>query len=227
MRFIYPTVITAVFILASSCDNTINRHIISSGRIDYKITYLNNDLDNRTLELLPRRMKLLFNEKQALNNIEGFLGFYKLSAITNFHTRKCSTLLKVFEKQYLFKGKREEQMCCFDTMEDMKITETGETKTIAGFNCKKAIVHLPSSDVTFEIYYTDEIRLKHPNATNPYKNIRGVLMEFELNLLYLRMRFVAENFHAMKLEDLQNEISDDSRQVSRDQMTQILNKLME
>jgi len=214
-------------LLSSSCDNADSRHKIHSGRIDYKISYLNQDLNHKTLELLPRQMKLLFNDKQAMNNIEGFLGFYRLSTITDFNTRKCSTVLKVFEKQYLVKGKREEQMCCFDTMDDMKITETNETKQIAGFTCKKAMVYLPSTQTEFEIYYTDEINLKHPNATNPYRKVKGVLMEFELNLLYLRMRFVAENFHEMEPENLNNEFSEYSRQVSRDQMTQILNKLME
>jgi GLPGLI family protein len=227
MRHPHITVIIVVFLLASSCNYTDNRHKITSGRIDYKITYLNDDLDNKTMELLPKRLKLIFNEKQADNNIEGFLGFYKLNAITDFHTRKCSTILKVFDKQYLFKGRRDEQMCCFDTMEDMEISETNETKNIAGFNCKKSIIHLPSTDETFVIYYTDEIYLKHPNSTNPYKKVKGVLMEFELNLLYLKMRFVAEKYHAMSKEDQQNKLPENMKVVSRDQMTQILNKLME
>lgn len=227
MKFFCVILFFTLFLLTSSCEITDSRQKIHSGRIDYKITYLNQDLDHKAQDLLPRHMKLLFNEKQAMNDIEGFLGFYKLSAITDFTTRKCSTVLKVFEKQYLFKGKREEQMCCFDTMDDMKITETDETKQIAGFTCKKAIVYIPSTHTEFVIYYTDEIKLKHPNATNPYWKVKGVLMEFELNLLYLRMRFVAENFHEMEPENMSNEFAEFSRQVSRDQMTQILNKLME
>ena len=227
MRNLLVTPIIALFILTASCNNTDFRHRITSGRIDYKITYLNDDLDNKTMELLPKRLKLIFNEKQANNNIEGFLGFYKLNALTDFHSRKCSTILKVFDKHYIFKGRRDEQMCCFDTMDDMEITETNETKNIAGFNCKKSIVHLPSTDETFVIYYTDEIYLRHPNSTNPYKNIKGVLMEFELNLLYLKMRFVAEKYRALNEDDQQNNLPENMKVISRDQMTQILNKLME
>ena len=119
-------------------------------------------------------MKLIFNENEAINNIEGFLGFYKLDAITNFHTRKCSTMLKIFDKNYLFKGKRDEMMCCFDSMDEMVITETEETKNIAGFNCHKAKYTCHRIRTTFDIYYTGEIDLKHPNATNPYRKIDGV-----------------------------------------------------
>ena len=112
-------------------------------------------------------------------------------------------------------------------MEDMEIEETQETKQIAGFNCKKSIVHLPATGESFAIYYTDEIDLRHPNSTNPYRKVRGVLMEFELNLLYLKMRFSAEKYHALDKEYPGSKIPDNVKMVSRDQMTQILNKLME
>lgn len=216
-----------LFILITSCQKTKRKGGITSGRIDYQITYLNDDLDKKTRNILPSQMKLLFDEKQASNNIEGFMGMYKLNAFTNFHTRKCSTVLKVLDKHYLFKGSRDEQMCCFDMMEDMKIRKTDETKIIAGFLCKKAIISLPSSRETFDIYYTEEITLKNPNSTNPYKEIKGVLMEFELKLLYLKMRFVANRYQKIENDNFNARLNENSRQVTRWQMTQILKKLME
>jgi hypothetical protein len=210
-----------------SCLHDSDHTGISSGRIDYKISYLNDNIDKKTLDILPRRMKLVFDEKTAINNIEGFMGFYKLEAITNFHTRKCSTLLKVFEKNYLFKGKRDEMMCCFDSMDEMEITETQETKTIAGFVCKKSVIYLPTSRKSFDIYYTGEIQLKHPNATNPYRKIDGVLMEFELNLLHLKMRFTAEKFHPLAESADKKDFPKNTRPITRDQMTEILNRLMD
>lgn len=209
-----------------SCSGRGTNGKISSGRIDYQITYLNKDLDKKMQDVLPKKMKLIFNERQALNNIEGFLGFYKLDAYTNFHTRKSSTLLKVFDKQYLFSGRKDEIMCCFDPMEDMKLQETSETKVIAGLNCRKAIVTIPSDSSTFDIYYTGDIRLKHPNSTNPYYRIDGVLMEFELQLLSLRMRFTAEKFQSGDKALTKTDMPDNAREVSRDQMAEILGKLL-
>jgi len=214
-------------VLIFSCQHDPGPGKITSGRIDYKITYLNTDLDKKTMELLPKEMKLLFDEKHAVNNIEGFLGFYKIDAITDFSTRKCSTLLKVFDKHYLFKGKRDEMMCCFDTMEGMEINRTEEKKTIAGFECTKALAFLPSTGDTITIYYTDDIQLKHPNATNPYKDVSGVLMEFELKLLYLKMRFTAENYQSQLTEIDRSVFPKNTRHINRDQMTTLLNKLMD
>jgi GLPGLI family protein len=227
MRNQFVVIALAVIFLATSCGKTDKSNAITSGRIDYKITYLNTDIDKKTQNILPTRMKLMFNEKIASNNIEGFMGIYKLHAVTNFHTRKCSTVLKVFEKQYLFKGSRDEQMCCFDNMEGMVIKWTDETKMIAGFNCKKCIIRLPETGESIDVYYTEEIDLKHPNSTNPYKEIKGVLMEFELKLSYLRMRFVAEKYQPIHEVDITPRLPSNIKQVSRDQMTQILNKLME
>jgi GLPGLI family protein len=220
-------IIFFVFIIfSSSCNQQETSDVITSGQIDYQITYLNNDLDKKTRNILPSRMRLMFNDKQASNNIEGFMGMYKLNAFTNFNTRKCSTILKVLDKHYLFKGSKDEQMCCFNTMDDMEIVETGETKTIAGFHCKKAIISLPSTQEKFTIYYTDEISLKHPNATNPYRKVKGVLMEFELELIHLKMRFVAEKYQQLNSK-IGYQTSKEVQQVTRSQMTQILNKLME
>jgi hypothetical protein len=227
MRKPLVAAVITVLTFTVSCKNTDEQSRIYSGRIDYKITYLNTELDKKTMNILPTRMKLIFNEKQAANNIEGFMGMYKLNAVTNFHTRKCSTILKVFDKHYIFRGGRDEQMCCFDTMEGMEIEQTNETKKIAGFNCKKSIIHMPDTNETFDIYYTDEICLKHPNSTNPYKDVKGVLMEFELNLINLKMRFVAEKFQALNENDFNHKLPENSKLVNRDQMTQILNKLME
>jgi hypothetical protein len=94
-------------ILIVSCSGKGDQSGITSGKIDYRITYLNDDLDKKTRNILPSRMKLIFDDKQASNNIEGFMGMYKLNAFTNFHTRKCSNVLKVLDKQYTFKEIRD------------------------------------------------------------------------------------------------------------------------
>jgi hypothetical protein len=214
-------------LMLSSCNGKSDRKTISCGRIDYRITYLNENLDKKMLEILPKHMKLIFNQKEAINNIEGFLGFYKLEALTNFRSRKCSTVLKVIDKNYLYKGKHNEMMCCFNSMDEMVITKTSETKKIAGFNCHKAIIYLPSSNTKFDIYFTGEIDLKSPNSTNPYRKIDGVLMEFELNLLHLHMRFNAEKFQPVAEIPEEYDLPKSTRTIDRDEMTRILNKLLE
>jgi hypothetical protein len=172
-------------------------------------------------------MKLVFNHRQAANYIVGFMGFYELNAFTDFHSRTCSTLLKVWDKYYVFKGRRDEMMCCFDPMEDMKISETSETKTIAGFICKKVIVSIPSTHSSFDVYYTEDIDLRHPNVTNPYKKINGVLMEFELILSGVRMRLTADNYQPLPDKPFKDDLPEKMKEISSEQMIQLMSRLME
>ena len=216
-----------IIFVSGSCNHFQQENGITSGTLEYNITYLNNDISDKEASLLPKTMKLVFNKEESVNYIDGFLGLYKLNTLVNFTSRRCVTLLKVFDKQYAYHGKKDEFMCCFDAMEDMEIAEANDTRIIAGLQCKHAIVRLPSRNETFDIYYTNEIDLQHPNANNPYKHIDGVLMKFELQLLHLRMDFTADNFQPGDDNGSRLKVPNSAVDISRDQMTQILNKLLE
>ncbi|MBN2481666.1 MAG: hypothetical protein JXB19_08000 [Bacteroidales bacterium] len=214
-------------ILLTTCRNVDETYDIRSGSIEYRIRYLNENLDDREAVLLPENMELVFNKDLAVNYIDGFLGLYKFNTITNFESKKCSTLLKVFDKHYLYNGKRGEFMYCFEDMEDLEILETDETRVIAGLTCRRAIATFPSGRGDFDVYYTTDIDLRHPNINNPYKKIDGVLMQFELQLLHLRMEFTAVRFQPGAGRGPKLTIPENITEVTRDQMLQILDKLME
>ena len=215
-------------LLLTTCKRDIYEGKYNSGLIEYKITYLENELKEISPGLLPKKMKLEFSPDYSTNIIEGFMGFFKLSNHTNFKHKKCITLLEVLNKKYLFKGKRGESMCCFDENPDMEVEYTDEIKEIAGLKCKKVIVTLPDQSDTFDIYYTNEISIAKPNSTNPYYQIDGVLLEFQLKLAYLKMQFTAEKFVPFQNNKSKEfSVPDNCREVSREEMTYIIKRLME
>jgi hypothetical protein len=200
---------------------------IKHGRIEYLISYKTDSLHQKVTELLPHRMKLVFNPDSAINIMEGFMGLYKLNSITYFRSKRCSTLLKVPNYAFLYAGKRGEPMCCFDFMDNMIIDYVDEEKVILGFKCKKANISFPDSDYKFSIYYTHDINIKNPNVTNPYKKIDGVLMEFELNMFFLNMRFSADKFIPLADNETNFHIPKKYIKLTRDQMCQVLARYME
>jgi hypothetical protein len=156
------------------------------------------------------------------------MGFFKLHSHTNFKNKRCVTLLEVLNKKYVFSGKKGESMCCFDNIDNMEVEYTDDTKVIAGLNSKKAIISLPGNDETFEIYYTDEISIDDPNSTNPYSQIDGVLMDFQLNLIYLKMQFTADKFIPAQNKKINKlKLPEKYQEVTREQMTFIIKRLME
>lgn len=87
---------------------------------------------------------------------------------------------------------------------ELKFVETKEIKKIAGYNCKKVKASMVNSpNVCFEIYYTDELGMDSINNIGPYKDIKGMLMQYRLKKLGLEMCFTAT---AVKKEEIKDEV---------------------
>jgi GLPGLI family protein len=222
-----PIVCLALMMVAAGCQKKNEESKITHGRLEYKITYETDSVHQKLADLLPHRMKLIFNQDSAINVMEGFMGMYKLNSITYFRTKKCSTLLKIPKYSFLYVGKRGEPMCCYDPMDNMIIHRTDEVKEILGFTCRKANISFPDSDYTFSVYYTNDIHIKNSNATNPFKKIEGVLMEFELNMYYFRMHFKADKFMPVSKSDNNFNVPHNYQELTREQMTQLLGRYLE
>ncbi len=196
------------------------------GRIEYKITYLNENSGSFDHSMLPKKMVLEFDEKMCTNTIDGFMGFFRLGNLTYFNKKKSTTYLKVLDKSYVFYGKRHELMCCFDLFDGMKIIEDTIHKTIAGLNSQHAVATVPSTGDVFDIYYTYDISLDKPNMTNPYVDIDGVLTEFVLYMGPYKMKFVAQKFLPERMPKSDLDFPEDAVKVSREEMVYALERLM-
>jgi GLPGLI family protein len=74
----------------------------------------------------------------------------------------------------------------------MIITLTDQTKEIAGYVCNHARVTFANdSTKNFDIFYTDKIGIKEPNWCTPFHEIKGVLMEAQVNKFNIDMHMVA------------------------------------
>ena len=225
MRSLIPVLFIA-FILVS-CKKEDHPGIYEHGRLEYKITYLNADQGNFDPALLPRKMILEFNEDFCTNTIDGFMGMFRLGNLTYFDKRKSKTYLKVLDKNYIFNGSRNELMCCFDVFENLKIEKDTATKILAGLKSQHAKVTIPSTGDIFDIYYTYDIALEHPNVTNPYLDIDAVLTDFVLYMGPYKMRFEAIRFNAEKQPSENMKIPDTAVTLTRDEMVYALERLMQ
>ncbi len=64
------------------------------------------------------------------------------------------------------------------TYSDIKFESSDETKTIAGYSCKKAVAKLPSGK-TFQVFYTPELNMSNKEYNATFKNLPGVALEYE------------------------------------------------
>ncbi len=87
---------------------------------------------------------------------------------------------------------------------ELKLEEVKGTKKIAGYDCKKmkaTMINDPNN--SFDVYYTDELGLDSINNMGPYKQIKGMLMQYRLKKLGLEMCFTAT---AVKKEEINEDV---------------------
>ena len=85
--------------------------------------------------------------------------------------------------------------------------ETNVTKMIAGFKCKKVIATKVSDPTqVFDMFYTEDIGPANGNALTPYKEIKGMMMDYRIMRLGLEMHFIATSAKSGEIKDSDFEI---------------------
>jgi hypothetical protein len=200
----------------------------AQGVITYKVTYLRNDLKNISTSLLPKAMIQKYRNHMSLNSIEGFFGTFTLSNISNNKKRTNTTQLKVMGKGYSYTGESGDYGCCFDPFNGMIISFAEGKKTIAGCECSLALATFPGvNQDTFLIWYTQDLGIEKPNINNPFSQIDGVLLEFNLHLKSLKLRLEADKIEHPNIPWSDFDTPPEYKPCSRQKMEEILNALLE
>lgn len=91
-----------------------------------------------------------------------------------------AVILKEFSGQKLMITLTKENWLAKNKMNNnVKFELTGETKTIAGYNTKKAIARMADGK-TFEVYYTTEMVLTNKEYDLTFKNLPGLAIQYEI-----------------------------------------------
>lgn len=87
---------------------------------------------------------------------------------------------------------------------ELKLEEVKGTKTIAGYKCNKVkATYMNNPSESFDVYYTTDLGLDSINNIGPYKQLKGMLMQYRLKKLGLEMCFTAT---AVKGEEIKDDV---------------------
>jgi GLPGLI family protein len=95
---------------------------------------------------------------------------------------------------------------------DPKITYTEEKKTIAGYECKKAVVEMKDQKGEAQkanVWYTDKLPYNGGGRMNQFKGLKGAPLEFESNQGPMKMRMTATKVTTTPVADSQFTLSTD------------------
>lgn len=215
-------------VVIHSCKKRFPESTPEEGIIVYSINYQDETVGGYSSGILPQKMESRFKEGMVKNTIEGALGFFSLINISDINEMTNTTFVKFIDKKYVYKGKKKEPPCCFTGFNDMDIEFTESTKQILNYTCKEAIVTFPgTTEKSFPVYYTTEINFNKPNATGPFKEIPGILMEFPATLGKAKVIMVAEKYIPESIPDKEFIISRHYKEINKNELENILNALLE
>jgi hypothetical protein len=192
--------------------------------IQYKVNYLDDKAGNIPTSVLPGRMTVIFADHYALTRIDGFLGQFSLNYIANLRNHTVITMFKIFDKKLVHFGKAGDLPICLKPIESIEIKEKENNISFAGFQCKKLIVSSANQN-DFYVICTDQIDVKNPNATTPYKDIDEVLLMFNTRLSLLSMQLIAEKYEEKEVPWNMFHVPDDYRKVSRADLEMVIQTL--
>lgn len=200
---------------------------MDEGLIEYDIKYIEDEKDNPLISLLPTTMTVKFKDNSSIQKIEGWMGIFSMAGIHDAESGKNSALLKIMNEKYCYQSNFEGEPFGFDAMPGMKIELVEGTKEIAGQVCKRAHISFEDPEVEpFDVYYIEKVALKDPNCHNPFREIPGVLLEYQMVFQKIRMELVATKIEKAEILDEDFAIPDGYEMVSKEKIQEVIDNLM-
>jgi hypothetical protein len=197
---------------------------LDEGEIHYNINYFGDLAIPK--EVLPQNLILSFKKDKILFEISG-IGNSGIINLSNPEKGIYDTYFSFFTRRYFYSAEQGELSPGFEPMKDMVLKKTSKTSVICGFNCKNAEVVFPSDmNKIYNIWYTNEIKAKNPNAATPFYQIDGVLLEFFFLIGPTELHFNAETVYKKEIPDMTFERRDDFVKVSKEDISSFINKMI-
>jgi hypothetical protein len=189
------------------------------GVITYKITYPDSKFTEAQLSMAPKMMTVSIKGSKARTEMN--VGGGLVVEILDYVAKTKVALINMMGQKFAIKSNAEEIEKENAGQPKGTVTITNETKNIAGYNCKKAIVTSDDDGVksTFEVWFTDEIGGKDANFDNPlYKDINGVMLEFILKTPQASMKLSATSIDKKAVPAKDFEIPSDYTLTTQDEL---------
>lgn len=172
---------------------------ISEGVIEYDITYPKLDPNSMMVSGMPNKAYLRFKDNNMSNDMSGMMGLISITFISNHEKKAVEQRLTLINKKYASEISAEDLQRLNDSYV-VSVEEKSSKSEIAGFKCKEATVKLINGE-EIKVSYTNDIGIKDPNWSNPYHQIDGVLMEFQMERYGVVMHLKAKSVLAQTIDD--------------------------
>jgi len=205
-----------------SCNNEASK--AKEGIIHFELTYLDGENSNAIITFLPNTMTYTFKDGKTIQKVEGWGGVFKMIGLSDSKNDSVVALMKILGDKFKYRCKLGEDSFGYDPLDGCEIEYVEGTKIIAGYKCKKAIAHY--KDIDYELYYTEELNIDKANWNTPFKNVKGVLMEYQISMFHINTKIVATKVEKIKIEDSEFDIPTGYTCVKKEKIEETVYKFM-
>jgi len=197
---------------------------IDQGEIHYNIDYIGNF--GVPSEYLPQNLVVSFKKDKILFEMIGF-GKSGIMNLANPEKGIYDTYFSLFTKKFYYAAESGELFPGFEAMNDMILKKTFKTKVICGYNCKNAEVTFGKDrSKIYNVWYTNEIEVKKPNAATPFNEIDGVLLGFFFLMGRSELHFEAETVYKKDIPDATFERRDEFVRVTKESINKVIYQML-
>ena len=187
------------------------------GVITYKITLSGSGVTDEMKNMMPKTMTMSIKGNKARSEMVMMMG--KTVSITDGDAKETITLMDMMGQKIAVKSTSKEIEEELAKSPKTTVNVTGETKDILGYTCKKAIITFEGEDTEIIVYYTEELGSSTLNFDNPqFKDINGVMLEFEMPNEQFSMQFVATSVEKKDVSDSDFTIPEGYQVKTREEM---------
>ena len=161
----------------------------SEGSIVYNVSVNTNDPNPKLADGFDGATNTIYI-KGKLSRSELVSVFGTQSTIVDGRTGNVVVLKEYGDKKYMIRMSPADWIEANQKYDSVSFTFENEYKTIAGYNCRKAIGKLKNGE-TFVVYYTSELIPENQDFQYSNKSLPGLALEYESNLGKNKVTFTA------------------------------------
>ena len=189
------------------------------GVITFRIAYPDIKLSESQMVMYPKVLTVSLKGYKSRTDMQ-LMGAYTIE-LTDYKNKTKAALVTLGQNKYAIKQTSAEIEKEMAKSGIPTVELSNETKVIAGYTCKKAVVTVNDDGLksAYEVYYSGELGSKMANFDNPwYKDIDGVLLEFMLKNSEIKMKFTATSIEKKSLPAKDFEIPSDYTPTTQDEL---------
>lgn len=200
----------------------------NEGLITYDVSY--PYYDGSMGNIMPSEMTLYFKDDVYASELSSG-GFFMNKFLVDNKKKTLTHQVKTIGTKAICYVNEQSIENMLGEFPDFDIIYTEQSDSVAGFLCKKAIaIFHDVSHPDMVIYYTDAKAvsgMNNSNWCNQFREIPGVLLQYEIQQFGLRTRFTARSFEKIEVPEGALDVEEGFTEVGVEDMLAIMKLLFE